>query len=281
MIILKSIELLEQTLQSAAIADKQIGFVPTMGALHAGHLSLINACKNQTSYCIASIFINPAQFNNPLDFANYPNTLEYDIDVLEKAGCDLLFLPSLSEIYPADDDVMAYDIGEMEHVLEGKFRPGHFQGVCRVVDKLLQIVRPQKLFLGIKDYQQCMVIKRMIEIRQHPVEVITVPTMRETSGLAMSSRNMRLSLEEKQTATIIFTTLQKVKAALNIGNLNSLQERAVSELEAAGFVVDYICIVTTGSLTEINYWNGQSPLTALAAATINNIRLIDNVNLFP
>ena len=280
MIILKSIELLRQTLQSAAIADKQIGFVPTMGALHAGHLSLINACKSHTSFCIASIFINPAQFNNSLDFANYPNTLECDIDVLEEAGCDLLFLPSVSEIYPANDEVIAYDIGEMEHVLEGKFRPGHFQGVCRVVDKLLQIVRPQKLFLGIKDYQQCMVIKRMIEIRQHPVEVITVPTMRETSGLAMSSRNMRLSLEEKQTATVIFTALQKVKAALNTGNLNSLQERAVTELEAAGFVIDYVCIVTTGTLTEVNYWDGKAPLTVVAAATLNNVRLIDNVNLF-
>ena len=281
MIILKSIELLRQTLQSAAIADKQIGFVPTMGALHAGHLSLINACKSQTSFCIASIFINPAQFNNSLDFANYPNTLEYDIDVLEEAGCDLLFLPSVSEIYPANGEVLAYDIGEMEHVLEGKFRPGHFQGVCRVVDKLLQIVRPQKLFLGIKDYQQCMVIKRMIEIRQHQVEVITAPTMRETSGLAMSSRNMRLSLEEKQTATVIFTALQKVKAALNTGNLNSLQARAVTELEAAGFVIDYVCIVTTGTLKEVNYWDGKAPLTVVAAATLNNVRLIDNVNLFP
>ena len=183
-----------------------------MGALHSGHISLITNSKIQNQLTVSSIFVNPTQFNNAKDFEKYPITLEKDIDQLEKNGCNVLFLPPVEEIYTDGlNKLPHYNLGYLETVLEGKYRPGHFQGVCQVVHRLLNIVQPDYLYLGQKDYQQCMVIKKLIELTQLKINVVISNTLRENDGLAMSSRNMRLNEEERKLSVKIFETLSFIK----------------------------------------------------------------------
>ncbi|MEO7561037.1 MAG: pantoate--beta-alanine ligase, partial [Ferruginibacter sp.] len=184
MILIKSIHQASSLLAFYRLKKRRIGFVPTMGALHTGHMALIQNCKSAELFCVCSIFINPTQFNNEADFKKYPVSLEADIDMLEEAGCDVLFLPSKQEIYPDGFIPPKYDLGYLETILEGKYRPGHFQGVCQVVDKLLSIIKPDQLFLGQKDYQQCMVIKKLVSLKNYKLELKIVPTVRENNGLA-------------------------------------------------------------------------------------------------
>ena len=212
MILFKKAADINSYLQQHINLGKSIGFVPTMGALHQGHISLIGTSKIANGLTVCSIFVNPAQFNDAKDFNNYPSTIEKDIDALENAGCDVLFLPSVAEIYPSGtQNAKTYDLGYLETVLEGKYRPGHFQGVCLVVHRLLNIINANQLYLGQKDYQQCMVIKRLVELEEIKTNINICPTLRETSGLAMSSRNMRLSNKEKEHALKIFETLSYLK----------------------------------------------------------------------
>lgn len=253
------------------------GFVPTMGALHNGHISLINTAKKENNLTICSIFVNPTQFNDPNDFKQYPKTIENDIYLLEKEGCDIVFLPSVEEIYPAGAVTLTYDLGFLETVLEGKFRPGHFQGVCQVVHRLLTIVHPDKLYLGQKDYQQCMVIKKLMELTDTPTQLVICATQREQSGLAMSSRNMRLSEEEKQNAINIYKALSLIKNNIQPGDVQKLKEKATQYLTDKNFKVDYIEIADATTLELINNWNGKTPLVTLAAAFLHTVRLIDNI----
>jgi pantoate--beta-alanine ligase len=261
-------------------SGKKIGFVPTMGALHPGHTSLILASKQAGSVSVCSIFVNPAQFNDAKDFDNYPSTIEKDIDALEKAGCDILFLPSVSEMYPAGMiNTKTYDLGYLETVLEGKYRPGHFQGVCLVVHRLLNIIPANDLYLGQKDYQQCMVIKRLVELEKIKTNIHICPTLRENSGLAMSSRNMRLTTEASVHALKIFETLSYLKNNIKPGDLIELKQAAINNLTDAGFKVDYVEIADAGNLDIINDWDGNKKLVAVAAAFLRNVRLIDNLLL--
>ena len=194
MIIYKESAALNIKLQKIKSEDQKIGFVPTMGALHAGHISLINDSREMGNTTVCSIFVNPTQFNDQKDFEKYPVDIEKDIYLLEKAGTEILFLPSVKEMYPEGlTTLYQYDLGFLETILEGFYRPGHFQGVCRIVHKLLNIVQPHHLFMGQKDYQQCMVIKRLITDYSINTQLNIVATERENSGLAMSSRNLRLS----------------------------------------------------------------------------------------
>ena len=258
------------------------GFCPTMGALHLGHLSLIDACKKENDICISSIFVNPAQFNDPKDFEKYPSTLEHDIDMLEEAGCDTLFIPSVKEIYPGGViETEHYDLGFLETILEGKYRPGHYQGVCMVMERLLKIALPDNLYLGQKDYQQCMVIKRLIELTGLSGRIKTniCPTIREPDGLAMSSRNMRLNETERKTATEISKTLFYIREKIKPGPIIDLKQTAFKMLESKGFKVDYMEIADAVNLEMVNDWNGKQKIVALAAAYLNEIRLIDNVIL--
>ena len=260
---------------------KRIGFVPTMGALHQGHISLIHTSKGADPITVCSIFVNPAQFNDAKDFDNYPSTIEKDIDALEKAGCDVLFLPSVSEMYPArTGNAKTYDLGYLETVLEGKYRPGHFQGVCLVVHRLLNIIPADDLYLGQKDYQQCMVIKKLVELEKINATIHICPTLRETSGLAMSSRNMRLTAEDKEHALKIFETLSYIKNNIKPGDLAELKQTAVNNLTRAGFKVDYVEIADADSLEIITQWDGNKRLVAVAAAFLGAVRLIDNLLLF-
>lgn len=278
MIIFKHSKDLQSYLKKAKTAKLTIGFIPTMGALHSGHLSLIEQCRKQTKLTVCSIFVNRAQFNNPEDFEKYPVIIEKDILLLEEQHCDVLFLPDEKEIYPdAASKHQHYNLGYLETVLEGKFRPGHFQGVCLIVEKLLNIVNPDYLFIGQKDFQQCLVIKKLVTIMKKDIEIIICPTLRETTGLAMSSRNLRLTPGEKQLAAHLYHSLQLIKKELTAFNFPELKQQAILQLENDGFKIEYLEMAETKDLQIINEFKNKEDLVILIAAFLNGIRLIDNI----
>ena len=286
MILIKRAGDLARWLREQRSAGKQIGFVPTMGALHSGHISLIDISKKAVPVTVCSIFVNPTQFNDPKDFQKYPITIEKDIYLLEKAGTDVLFLPESAELYPGGTKGLEnYDLGPLEQLLEGKYRPGHFQGVCQVVRRLLDIVQPDHLFMGQKDYQQCMVIRRLLEITGSAVLLHPCPIVREPDGLAMSSRNMRLSEIEREKATAIFRALSLIRelnAAAGPGPIPDRAEmiqRASSILEQNDFRIDYVEIADPVTLEPVMHWTGQEKVIALVAAFQGEVRLIDNMIL--
>lgn len=282
MILFKHASDLRDHLEKQRQQGRKTGFAPTMGALHDGHISLVEASRKENDLSVVSIFVNPTQFNDSTDFAKYPVTIEKDIALLEKAGCDILFLPSVQEIYP-DGQMLKkkYELGYLEDLLEGKFRPGHFQGVCQVVHRLLNIVMPDNLYMGQKDYQQCMVVKKLLELTGlgQTVSLRISPTLREKTGLAMSSRNMRLSEEEKAAAVAVYKMLDGIKSNLRPGNLEKLKQQASDSLAEQGFRVDYVEIADAGTLQPVADWNGNTKLVALAAAFLGEVRLIDNMLL--
>jgi pantoate--beta-alanine ligase len=277
MYIFKSASELSDHLSRTRAAGSSIGFVPTMGALHPGHLSLVGRSRGENSVTVCSIFVNPTQFNNPEDFRNYPNTIDRDVEQLLQAGCDVLFLPGVNEVYPPGHVKQHYDLGPVEQVLEGAFRPGHFQGVCEVVDRLLEIVGPDRLYMGQKDFQQCMVIRRLLEIsgRSNTVKLVIVPTMRETDGLAMSSRNLRLDEQQRHLSLEISRQLDWIRTHFKEASNEALQNGATEALQQAGFQVDYISIAEPATLLPLS--GKQVPAVVLAAATIGPVRLIDNM----
>ena len=256
----------------------KIGFVPTMGALHAGHISLLEQSKKQTGITVCSIFINPTQFNDQKDFDKYPVTLEEDINKIEFAGTDILFLPGTAALYEnGTDNLEHYNIGYLETILEGKFRPGHFQGVCQVMSRLLRIIRPDKLFMGQKDYQQSLVVDRLLTTLHLDTDLIVSPTFREANGLAMSSRNMRLSEGERKKAGIIYEALLYMRNKLRPGELSSLLNETKSLLTEKGLRIDYVEIADATSLKLADEWNGEQQLVALIAVFMGEVRLIDNM----
>ena len=282
MIILKKPNQLHDFLERRRNERKKIGFTPTMGALHAGHVSLVNAAKKQNDLVVCSIFVNPTQFNDPEDFRKYPVSIEKDMLMLEGAGCDVLFLPLIQDIYPSGTkNLKHYELGFLETVLEGKFRPGHFQGVCQIMHRLLEIVLPDNLFLGQKDYQQCLIIKKLIDLIRldDKVKLTVCPTLREKDGLAMSSRNARLLPAERIKATTIFVSLRYIKENLNPGNTKKIKDAAKDMLLQNGFRTDYIEIADANTLELVEDWNGKQKVVVLAAAFINNVRLIDNLEV--
>ena len=296
MILFKKAADLHKYIDSQQKTGDLVGFIPTMGALHNGHISLLEMSKKVNNITVCSIFVNPTQFNDPKDFEKYPVTLEKDILMLDAVECDVLFIPAISEMYPEErinnlslkDKLAAshYDLGYLEEILEGKFRPGHFQGVCMIMQRLLEIILPDNLYLGQKDYQQCMVIKKLIELidLKDTIKVTICPTLRETDGLAMSSRNTRLNKEERKTATAIFHCLEMIKDNLKNESLFELKRKATFLLNAAGFKIDYIEIVDTTTLSsiqdaEIIGQYGKKKMVVLVAAFLHEVRLIDNMLL--
>ena len=280
MILFKNIHPLRTWLAEQRSKGQSTGFVPTLGALHQGHLSLIEASRRGNGLTVASIFVNPTQFNDPKDFEKYPKTIEKDIELLEAAGADLLFLPSVPEIYPGGTSgLRQYDLGYLESILEGKYRPGHFQGVCNVMHRLMDIVTPDDLYMGQKDYQQCMVVKRLLQIMGSPARLHPCPTLREPDGLAMSSRNMRLSPAERKNATAMFRALSHIKDHLRPGPTDALRSEASGMLAQHDFRVDYVEIADAGTLESVGDWDGHRKIVALAAAFQQEVRLIDNLLL--
>lgn len=275
---------LERHLTTARNEGKHIGFVPTMGALHRGHISLINAAKENSDLVVCSIFVNPTQFNDPKDFEKYPVTIDQDVQMLTEAGCDVLFLPSVQEMYPDGLTAkMHYDFGTLETILEGAARPGHFQGVGQVVHQLLNLVQPDKLFMGQKDLQQCLIINRLLKIIHSQVELVICPTIRENDGLAMSSRNLRLNPAERVNALHLYQGLSYIKHHFKKDSLKDLKEKAVNDLKDSGFEVDYVELISILEDGSVIFPEnaGTTPLYAVVAAReiSSGVRLIDNMQL--
>lgn len=280
MILFKRSQDLQHWISEQKNNGKITGFVPTMGALHEGHIELIKACRSMVDLTICSIFVNPAQFNDPKDFEKYPVSIEKDIQMLYHAGTDVLFLPSVQDIYPqGQTGLETYDLGPLETLLEGRYRPGHFQGVSQVMSRLLKLVQPDHLFMGQKDFQQCLVVKRLIEIMHLQVHFHTVPTVREADGLAQSSRNRRLTEEQRKNAAAISQALNDIRGKLTSGDAEKVLREAHEKLDDAHFKTDYISIARASDLQPIVDWNGKEKAVALIAAFQGDVRLIDNMLL--
>lgn len=278
MIIIRTLEELSELINSAEYRNSTVGFVPTMGALHEGHGSLITASKNDNQLVICSIFVNPTQFNKVEDLEKYPRKEKEDVAILEKLGCDFLFMPSSEEIYK-NYQFEGIDLKELETVMEGKYRPGHFQGVCQIVYRLFDLVNPTRAYFGLKDFQQVAVIKYMNSFFKLPIEIVACPTIREENGLALSSRNLRLSEIEKQDALIIFKTLDFIKKNLTqFETISELKNKALEVFKSGKLTLEYLEIVDQNTLTLLDEKN-KSNLVACIAAYNNHIRLIDNMIL--
>lgn len=280
MTILRTKQAVKAALQLLRNSQKTIGFVPTMGALHDGHLSLVRNAKLSSDVVFVSIFVNPTQFNNKEDFEKYPVTIEEDLLLLDKNGVDFVFLPLVEEMYPSPI-LLKMDFGALDKTLEGVFRPGHFSGVGVVVSKLLNIVKPDKSYFGQKDLQQVAVIKRLVEDLSIDTEIVVVPTVREADGLAMSSRNIRLNSDERLTAAILYKCLVFAKEELLAGGdwfviREKVTKRFQDEPEAR---LDYFELVQTSSLEKIEHINGQIAVSICIAAYIGDVRLIDNISI--
>jgi pantoate--beta-alanine ligase len=280
MIVFKHSKDLQSHLNNISKKNALTGFVPTMGALHEGHLSLIAQSRVKTNVTVCSIFVNPIQFNNADDFRKYPSAFEKDILLLEENGCDVLFMPSEKEIYPdADSKTKHFEVGYLEKILEGKFRPGHFQGVCLVMEQLLNIIDPSFVFLGQKDYQQCLVIKKLVSLMNKKTGIVICPVVRERGGLAMSSRNLRLSENEKIIAAELYRTLEEIKKNLAPGKFSYLKKEAIVKLELAGFTIDYLELAKSTDLEIVPECNSHEKYLVLIAAFLNDVRLIDNIEV--
>lgn len=278
MIIIRTLEELSKLINAAEYRNSTVGFVPTMGALHEGHGSLITTAKKDNQLVICSIFVNPTQFNKAEDLEKYPRKEIEDISILEELGCDFLFMPSTEEIYK-DYQFQGIDLKELETVMEGKFRPGHFQGVCQIVYRLFDVVKPTRAYFGLKDFQQVAVIKYMTSFFKLPVEIVACPTIREENGLALSSRNLRLSEIEKQEALIIFKTLDFIQKNLTqFESISELKNKALEIFNTGSLSLEYLEIVDQNSLTLVDDKN-KNNLVACIAAYTKHIRLIDNMIL--
>ncbi len=257
---------------------KDIGFVPTMGALHAGHLSLIDTAKKKSNIVVCSIFVNPTQFNEPDDLKKYPRTVEKDTEMLLKVGCDILFLPEAAEIYPVGlDTTVDIDLGHLDKVLEGKHRKGHFAGVMQVVKRLLDIVQPHQLFMGQKDFQQFTIIDHMLKTLNIPTKLVVCPIIREEDGLAMSSRNVLLPEKDRKIVPLIHKTLEYIKKNLSKKTPDEMIKEGLQKLDIPEFEVEYLAIVDGTTLLPVKSFEDSNYIVALTAVRVGDVRLIDNV----
>lgn len=259
---------------------ESIAFVPTMGALHSGHLSLIEKAQSLADHVVVSIFVNPLQFDNAEDLSKYPNTLDDDVRKLKDISVDLVFIPDTHSFYPeGENNVEQIELGGITTLLEGAKRPGHFAGVATVVKRLFELVQPNTAIFGEKDFQQLMVIKQLVEKFSLDIDIIGMPTFREPDGLAMSSRNLRLTSDERKKATEIYQQLKSVKAAIESGetNFTEIERNACENLALSGFEPDYVAIRSAATLLPPT--NNDEPKVILIAAKIGKIRLIDNIRV--
>jgi pantoate--beta-alanine ligase len=258
---------------------KTVGFVPTMGALHKGHLSLIEQSRKMCDITVASIFVNPTQFNDSADYQRYPRTPENDGQMLADAGCDMVFVPSETEIYPCIDN-RTFDFGNLDKVMEGKFRPGHFNGVAQVVSRLFDIVNPDRAFFGQKDFQQVSIIKDMVRQLNLSTKIIVCPIIREQDGLAMSSRNMLLTKEQRAEAAGISKALFHARQQATKMSITDLRDEVISMINASPELeVEYLEIVAAEDLQPVAGWDGYGEIFVCTAVYAGKIRLIDNIQL--
>ena len=277
-IVCNTIEALQKQLTLEVSKGKTIGFVPSMGALHPGHISLVEKAGEQCEVVVVSIFVNPTQFNNPDDLKKYPRTIESDIQLLENSACSIVFVPSVEEIYPKNLETIDLDLGTLKDVMEDALRPGHFNGVVNVVHRLFDIVKPSKAFFGLKDFQQVAVIKFMNSYFNLPIEIVACPTKREVSGLAMSSRNLRLNEQEKIDALKIVETLNFAKNMALTSTPEEVKKAAISFFNEGRLDLEYIEIVHPLTLQSLEKeWLDGA--TMCIAAFCGEVRLIDNMAL--
>lgn len=268
---------LQQRLLQIRSLNKTVGLVPTMGALHEGHLSLIKEAQLGNDIVVCTIFVNPTQFNDPADLEKYPRTIEADIKMLEAVNCDVLFNPGVNEIYDTHEQ-WHLPLGQMEHLLEGEFRPGHYQGVTQVVSILFRLVKPDTAFFGQKDYQQFLIISKMVEILHLPVKVVMCPIKRETDGLAMSSRNVHLTPDEHLHALVLSKTLNWLKNNFDVTDIPRLKKEAQLMIgQEPGLVLEYFEIANGDTLDPAK--ENDKKIVALVAARVGKTRLIDNIIL--
>jgi pantoate--beta-alanine ligase len=257
---------------------KTIGLVPTMGALHQGHMSLVEKARAENDIVVVTIFVNPTQFNDPSDLDHYPRTLDQDLELLRQLEADLVFVPSIKEMYP-EEDTQIFDLGNLDKVMEGKHRQGHFNGVAQIVSKLFLLIRPHRTYFGQKDFQQLVVIRRLVEILELNLSIVSCPIIRENDGLAMSSRNTSLSKEERKLAPFIYETL--VKAREKKETLNPLQVKEWVNLQfekQSALDLEYFEIVEDKGLMSIDEWGEKLNKVACLAVLLGEVRLIDNLN---
>lgn len=286
MIICKRIKDIEKQLVAARKGGKKVSFAPTMGALHSGHISLVKARQKAGWVTVCSIFVNPTQFNDKADFEKYPITIEGDIMKLIEAGCDILFLPTVAEMYPDGfENKKPIDFGFLAQTLEGEHRPGHFDGMAQVVEKLLRIVKPDTLYMGQKDYQQQLIVNKLIEKRKLPTKLITYPTLREKDGLAMSSRNVRLDAHSRKVAVRLNKVLRNSILKIEDSKLKKRAADAIAIMNTAKaalakypeFEVEYYELRDADSLQPLTAIAPKQKVVALVAAKIGGVRLIDNM----
>ncbi len=268
---------LEELLQQHRQEGKTMGFVPTMGALHKGHITLVERCVAENDICVVSIFVNPTQFNNPEDLRLYPRTPEEDYKLLDSAGVDIVFAPTVEEIYP-EPDGRVFDFGLLDKVMEGAFRPGHFNGVAQVVSKLFDFVKPDKAYFGEKDYQQLVIIREMVKQLELPVKIEGVAIVREPSGLAMSSRNQRLTEKQKENAAEIYRILQESTLLMEKQSPDKVVHYVTGMINnVPGLRVEYYAIVDGDSLQPVSSWEDSESIVGAIAVYCGDVRLIDNI----
>lgn len=271
---------IRNTIKQQISEGKTIGFVPTMGALHEGHLKLVRRAAQENDFVVVSIFVNPIQFNNPDDLAKYPRTLEADMQKLDGTGCNLVFAPSVEEMYPQPDTTV-FDFGQLDKVMEGKFRPGHFNGVAVVVKRLFEIVTPHKAYFGEKDFQQLAIIKKMVEMLQLQVEIVAHPIVREADGLAMSSRNTRLTPDERAQAPAIFEALSGIKENYSWFIPEGVKQLLRGQISENPLLrVEYVEVVDSQTLQPFGDWMDAKHAVVCVAVYLGAVRLIDNIVLY-
>ncbi|RLD96324.1 MAG: pantoate--beta-alanine ligase [Bacteroidetes bacterium] len=256
---------------------KSIGLVPTMGALHQGHMSLVEKAAAENDVVVVTIFVNPTQFNDPSDLDLYPRTLDQDLELLRQLEADLVFVPAVKEMYP-DEETQVFDLGGLDKVMEGKHRPGHFNGVAQIVSKLFLMIRPHRAYFGQKDFQQLVVIRRLVEILDMNLTIVSCPIIREKDGLAMSSRNTRLSKEERKLAPFIYETLVHASELLDALSPSQLKEWVILQFKKQGALeLEYFEIVEDKGLIPVNKWDEEVNKVACLAVLLGGVRLIDNL----
>lgn len=276
--VINTIAALKMLLQPRKLAQQKIALVPTMGALHKGHVSLIKIAQQNADVVVCSIFVNPTQFTDPKDLERYPRPLQHDIEMLQEAGCDYVFMPAVNEMYPTKEN-WHIDLGDAEFLLEGEFRRGHYQGVTQIVKKLFDAVEPELAFFGQKDFQQVLMIRHMVAYFKLPIQIVSCPIIREDDGLAMSSRNIHLSVEDRKNALVLSEALKYVQDRFEEFTVEDLLKGAITIInEAAGVELDYFTIANGETL--LPEYNKETPnLVALVAAKVGQTRLIDNMIL--
>ncbi len=275
--IIHTISELKTHLDEYKTLGQKIGLVPTMGALHEGHIRLVERCVQENAVCVVSVFVNPTQFNDKNDLLTYPRTPEHDADLLRRAGCKYVFMPSSEEMYP-EPDARLFDFGTLETVMEGRFRPGHFNGVAQIVSKLFDAVHPDRAYFGEKDFQQLAIIRKMTQDLHYPIEIVPCPIVREKDGLAMSSRNRRLSSDEREKAPIIAELLTKSTTFVSVKSIPDTIAFVIQGLaNDPTFRLEYFEIVDGDTLQPVENWEESSYIVGCIAVFCGTVRLIDNI----